>query len=58
MDEISRLIRNLTNKMSIFEIEHKNTNRFPQEGGKKNPNTNQFIIPSNPYLMIRERLNE
>jgi hypothetical protein len=30
MDEMSRLIRNLTNKMSRFEIENRNTNRTPQ----------------------------
>jgi hypothetical protein len=58
MDEMSRLIRNLTNKMSIFEIEHRNTNRSPQEGGIRNPNPNQFRRPPNPQLMRRERRNE
>jgi hypothetical protein len=32
MDEISRLIRNLTNEMSIFEIEHRNANKSPPRG--------------------------
>jgi hypothetical protein len=40
MNEMSRSIRYLTNKISIFEIEYKNTNRVPQEGGIRNPNRN------------------
>jgi hypothetical protein len=31
MDEMSRLIRNMTNNMSIFEMENGNANKFPQE---------------------------
>jgi hypothetical protein len=58
MDEMSRLIRNMTKKMSIFEIEHRNTNILPQEGGIRNPNPNQFRRPPNPQLMRRERRNE
>jgi hypothetical protein len=58
MDEMSRLIRNLTKKMSRFEIENNNANRASQEGGIRNPNPNQFKIPRNPQLMIRERRNE
>jgi hypothetical protein len=30
MDKMSKLIRNLTNKMSIFEMENINSNKFPQ----------------------------
>jgi hypothetical protein len=37
MDEMSKLIRNLKNKMSRFEIEHNNTNIVSQEGGIRNP---------------------
>jgi hypothetical protein len=33
MDEMSRLIRNLTNNMSRFEMENGNANKVPQEGG-------------------------
>jgi len=32
MDEMFRFIKNLTNKMSRFEIENRNTNIDPQEG--------------------------
>jgi hypothetical protein len=35
MDEMSRLIRNLTNKMSRFEMENGNANKYPQEGGEE-----------------------
>ena len=31
MDEMSRLIQNLTNNMSIFEMENGNANKVPQE---------------------------
>jgi hypothetical protein len=40
MDEMSRLIRNLTNKMSKFEIENNNENISPQEGVIMNLNPN------------------
>jgi hypothetical protein len=43
MDEMSRLIRNLTNKMSRFEIENGNSNKFPQEGGVRNPNNSEGL---------------
>jgi hypothetical protein len=56
IEEMSRLIRNLTNKMSRFEIENNNANKSPQEGGMRNPN--QFRRPFNPQLMRRERRNE
>jgi hypothetical protein len=58
IDEMSRLIRNLTNKMSIFEIENIHTKRSTQEGGVRNPNPNHFIRPPNPQLTRRERINE
>ena len=58
MDEKSRLIRNMTNKISIFDIENKNSKRYPQEGGIRNPNPNQLRRPPNPQLMRRERRNE
>jgi hypothetical protein len=28
-----RLIRNMSNMLSNFEVEGKNTNKYPQEGG-------------------------
>ena len=56
MEEMSKLIMNLKNKMSRFEIENKNANKYPQEGGVRNPK--QFIIHFNPQLMRRERINE
>jgi hypothetical protein len=56
MDEMSRLIRNMTNKMSRFEMENGNANKVPQEGGVRNPN--QFRRPFNPQLMRRERRND
>jgi hypothetical protein len=56
MDEMSRLIRNLKNKMSRFEMENGNSNKVPQEGGVRNPN--QFRRHSNPQLMGRERIND
>jgi hypothetical protein len=56
MDEMSRLIRNMTNKMSRFEMENGNANKSPQEGGVRNPN--QFRRPFNPQLMRRERRND
>jgi hypothetical protein len=52
MDEMSRLIRNLTNKMSRFDMENGNSNKFPQEGGVRNPN--KFRRPFNPQFMRRE----
>jgi hypothetical protein len=58
MDEMSRLIRNLTKKMSRFEIEHRNAHISPQEGGIRNPNPNKFRRPPDPKLMRRERRNE
>jgi hypothetical protein len=58
MDEMSRLIRNLTNKMSRFKIENRNVNKSPQEGGIINPKPTQFIILPNPQLMRRDRRNE
>ena len=58
MNEMSRLIRNMRNKTSRFEIDHRNTNRSPQEGGISNPNPNQFRRPPNPQLTRRERRNE
>jgi hypothetical protein len=56
IEEMSILIRNLSNKMSIFEIENKNENKYPQEGGVRNPN--QFKRHFNPQLMRKERRNE
>jgi hypothetical protein len=56
MDEMSKLIRNVTNKMSRFEMENSNANKVPQEGGMRNHN--HFRIPFNPQLMRRERKNE
>jgi len=56
IEEMSRLIINLTNKMSRFEIENNNANKAPREGGMINPN--QFRGPFNPQLMKRERRNE
>jgi hypothetical protein len=50
MDEMSKLIRNLTNKMSRFAMENGNVNKDPQ-GGVRNPN--QFRRPFNPQLMRR-----
>jgi hypothetical protein len=52
MDEMSRLIRNLTNKMSRFKMENGNTKKTSQEGGERNPN--HFRIPFNPLLTRRE----
>jgi hypothetical protein len=39
--------------MSRFDIEGKNINKYPQEGGVRN--SNQFIRPFNPQIMRRER---
>jgi len=58
MDEMSRLIKNLKTKMSIFEIEHINTKKSLKEGGIRNPNPNQLRRSPNPQLMRRERRNE
>ena len=51
--EMYRLIRNLTNKLSRFEFEGKNTKTSPHEGGLRNHN--QFRRPFNPQIMRRER---
>jgi hypothetical protein len=50
---MSRLIRNLSNKLSRFEFEGKNTKTSPHEGGLRNHN--QFRRPFNPQIMRRER---
>jgi hypothetical protein len=49
------LIRNLSNKISRYEIENTNANKYPQEGGMRNHN--QFRKPFNPQLMRKERRN-
>jgi hypothetical protein len=56
IEEKSILIRNLSNKLSGFEVEGNNANKYPQEGGLRNPN--QFIRPFNPQMTRRERRNE
>jgi hypothetical protein len=38
IEDMSRLIRNMSNKLSIFEVEGNNANKTPQEGGPINPN--------------------
>jgi hypothetical protein len=46
MDEMSRLIRNLTKKNSRFEMENSKSNKSPQESGVRNPK--HFMRPVNP----------
>jgi hypothetical protein len=56
MDEMSILMRNMTNKISIFEMENDNANKFTHERGLRNPN--QFRRPFNPQLVRRKRRND
>jgi len=56
IEEMSGLIRNLSNNMDRFEINNNNENKSPQEGGVRNPN--QFKRHFNPQLMRKEIRNE
>ena len=48
MDEMSILMRNMTKKISRFEMENDNANKVTHERGLRNPN--QFRRPFNPHV--------
>ena len=48
MDEMSILMRNMTNKISRFEMENDNSNKDTHDRGLRNPN--QFRRPFNPHV--------
>ena len=52
MDEMTKLIKNLSTKINRLEMENKNQNRPLQEG-----NPNQFRRPFVPRFFPRERRN-
>jgi hypothetical protein len=56
MDEMFRIIKNLTNNIFIFDMDNGNSNKFPQERGVRNPD--QFRSSFNSQLMRKERRNE
>ena len=52
MDEMTKLIKNLSTKINMLEMDNKNQNRSLQEG-----NPNQFRCPFVPIFLPRERRN-
>ena len=48
MDKMSILMRNMTKKISRFEMENDNANKVTHERGLRNPN--QFRRPFNPHV--------
>ena len=57
MDEMAKMLKNLTSKMARLKIEQKQPNRPAQEGGYRNPN--QFRRQNNvPQILPRERKNQ
>jgi len=59
MEEMSKLIRSLSNKISSMEMEaHTPAKTFPQGPRNPNPHPNQFRRPYNPHILQRDRRND
>jgi hypothetical protein len=57
MDEMTKMLKNLTSEIEMLKMEQKQPNRPPREGGYRNPN--QFRRPNNvPQILPRERKNQ
>jgi hypothetical protein len=57
MDEMAKMLKNLTSEMTRLKMEQKQSNRPAQESGYRNPN--QFSRPNNvPQFLPSERKNQ
>ena len=55
MDDMTKLIKNLSTKINRLEMENRNQNKHVQVNDNKNPN--QFRRPFNPRFFPRDRRN-
>ena len=56
IQEMSIVIKGISNKLTRLKVEGHNSNRAPLGGIQRNPN--QYQIPFNPRIMNRERINK